>query len=72
VKIQAEHNGYEIWFDGNSMYTYMPEVNEVIISDPDEDGGLMSNPTELFTIYHEEFRYRLQNEITRNGKDFMK
>ena len=60
--------GTEIWFDGSSMYTYLPDVNEVIISDPDEDGGLMANPTELFSIYHEEFRYRLQGEITRNGK----
>jgi outer membrane lipoprotein carrier protein len=58
----------EIWFDGNSMYTYMPEVNEVIISDPEEGGGLMSNPAELFTMYHEEFRYRLIDQITRNGK----
>jgi outer membrane lipoprotein-sorting protein len=58
----------EIWFDGKSVYTYLPQVNEAIISDPDEDGGLMSNPTEIFRIYHEEFRYRLQGELTRDGK----
>jgi outer membrane lipoprotein-sorting protein len=58
----------EIWFDGNSMYTYMPDVNEVIISDPEEGGGLMSNPSELFTIYHEEFRYRLIDEVSHDGK----
>jgi outer membrane lipoprotein-sorting protein len=60
--------GTEIWFDGKSMYTYLPDVNEVIISDPDEEGGLMSNPAELFSIYHEEFRYRLRGETTSNGR----
>ena len=60
--------GMEIWFDGTSTYTYMPDVSEVIISDPDENGGLMSNPAELFTLYHEEFRYRLIDEISREGK----
>jgi outer membrane lipoprotein carrier protein len=58
----------EIWFDGESMYTYLPDVNEVIISEPDEDGGLMSNPAELFSIYHEEFRYSMQGETTGDGK----
>lgn len=60
--------GMESWFDGSSTYTYMPDANEVIISDPDEDGGLMSNPTEIFTLYHEEFNYRLANELTMEGK----
>lgn len=60
--------GTEIWFDGKAMYTYLPDVNEVIISDPDEEGGLMSNPAELFTLYHEEFRYRLRGETTSNGR----
>jgi hypothetical protein len=42
--------GTESWFDGRSIYTYMPDVNEVMISDPDEgEGGLMSNPAKLFT-----------------------
>lgn len=58
----------ETWFDGNSMYTYMPDIEEVMISDPVEDGGIMSNPTQLFSIYHEEFNYRLLGEITRNGR----
>lgn len=58
----------ETWFDGNSMYTYIPDIEEVMISDPVEDGGIMSDPTQLFSIYHEEFNYRLLGEITRDGK----
>lgn len=59
--------GMESWYDGSSTYTYMPDVNEVIISDPDEDGGLMSNPAAIFAIYHEEFNYRLVGELSRDG-----
>lgn len=59
--------GMESWFDGTSIYTYMSDVNEIMISDPDEEGGLMSNPAKLFTIYREEFRYRLIGETIHSG-----
>jgi outer membrane lipoprotein-sorting protein len=59
----------DTWFDGQSIYTYMADANEVMISDPDdEDGGLMTNPTRLFTMYSDEFKYRLKGETSRNGK----
>ncbi len=61
--------GMESWFDGTSIFTYMPDLNEVLISDPDEEGGLMSNPTQLFTIYHEEFNYKLTGTTNLSGKE---
>ena len=68
-KYRLKIMGTETWFDGKSIYTYMPDVNEVMISDPDEeDGGLMSNPAKLFTMYDKEFRYRLVGEINESGK----
>ncbi len=57
------------YFDGEARYTYMPDVNEVIITDPDEEGGLMSNPAKLFTLYNEEFKYRLIGEVERSGQE---
>jgi len=67
-KYRLKVMGTETWFDGRSIYTYMPEVNEVMISDPDEeDAGLMSNPAKLFTMYDEEFKYRLVGEINKSG-----
>jgi len=60
--------GTESWFDGTSVYTYMPDVNEVMISDPDEgEDGLMANPAKLFTLYNEEFNYRLAGEPILSG-----
>ncbi len=58
------------WFDGSSIYTYMPDFNELIISDPMEDGGLMSNPAALFRNYRENFNYRLIGEISIDGERF--
>jgi outer membrane lipoprotein-sorting protein len=67
-KYRLKIMGTETWFDGKSIYTYMPDVNEVMISDPDEEeGGLMSNPAKLFTMYAEEFKYRLVGEIKESG-----
>jgi outer membrane lipoprotein-sorting protein len=60
--------GNEIFSDGKTTWTYMPEANEVMISEPDEDEGFMANPTKLFTDYSKEFRYRLIGEPSRNGK----
>ncbi len=57
----------ESWFDGTSVYTLMKDVNEVIISDPDEQEGLMSNPVKLFTLYDEEFKYKLIGETNQEG-----
>ncbi len=56
------------WFDGSSVYTYMADVNELIISDHDETGDILSNPVNLFSIYREEFRYRLIGETSQSGK----
>jgi outer membrane lipoprotein-sorting protein len=67
-KYRIDVMGTETWFDGKSIYTYMPDVNEVMISDPDEDGGLMSNPANLFTFYKEEFKTRLTGEVNRDGR----
>ncbi len=56
------------WFDGTSVYTYMPDVDEIIISDPDNNGGIFANPVNIFKIYQEEFRYRLIGESRHDGR----
>ncbi|TVR71010.1 MAG: outer membrane lipoprotein carrier protein LolA [Marinilabiliales bacterium] len=56
------------WFDGSSVYTYMPDVNELMISDNAETEDILSNPVNLFSIYREKFRYRLIGETSQSGK----
>lgn len=68
-KYRMEVMGTETWFDGATTYTYMPDANEVMISEPDvEEEGLISNPTRIFSLYREEFNYRLIGEVSRDGK----
>ncbi|NOQ24481.1 MAG: hypothetical protein GQ564_03885 [Bacteroidales bacterium] len=50
----------EAFFDGKTMWNYIPEVNEVNISEPDlNDDDLLNNPKQLFTVYENDFKYQL-------------
>ncbi|MFP4060411.1 MAG: LolA family protein [Bacteroidota bacterium] len=53
-----------IFYDGEALFTYLPDVNEVNITDPDEETGnfFMSNPLNLFNIYKSDFKYRFLEE----------
>jgi outer membrane lipoprotein-sorting protein len=67
-KYRLNFMGNEIFFDGETTWSFMPDANEAMVSEPDEDEGIMANPTKLFTDYSKEFRYRLIGETSRNGK----
>jgi outer membrane lipoprotein carrier protein len=64
----------EIYCDGKTMWNHMESVNEVYISDAGEnhedDEFFLSNPSDLFTLYQEDFKYRLTREISYEGKDY--
>ena len=61
--------GNTIFFDGETVWTYMKEINEVNISYPEENqDDIFSNPKKLFTIYEENFKYRIKEEKIENGK----
>lgn len=49
----------ENYFDGKNIYTYMPEVQEVNIKNPNEDEEEMLNPTTLFDIHNKGFAQKL-------------
>jgi hypothetical protein len=64
----------EIYCDGQTLWNHMVSLNEVYISDPEEnladDEFFLSNPAELFTFYRENFKYRLTRELTQEGKEY--
>lgn len=64
----------EVFCDGNTMWNHMESVNEVYISDPEENNAddefFLSNPSDLFTFYQKNFKYRLTREISFEGKDY--
>jgi outer membrane lipoprotein-sorting protein len=54
-----------IWADGSAVWNYIPDANEVTITEPDpDDDSFMSKPSVLFSLYKEGYKVRLldQNE----------
>ena len=49
-----------IWADGKAVWNYLPDVNEVTITEPDPaDGSFVSKPSLLFSMYEEGYKVRL-------------
>lgn len=49
----------ENYYDGKNIYTYMPEVQEVNIKNPNDDEEAFLNPTTLFDIHNQGFTQKL-------------
>ncbi|MDL2231860.1 outer membrane lipoprotein carrier protein LolA [Porphyromonadaceae bacterium OttesenSCG-928-L07] len=47
------------YFDGTTMYTYMPDVQEVTIKLPTEEDEEQFNPVTLFDIHNNDFKQKL-------------
>lgn len=64
----------EVYCDGKTMWNHMESVNEVYISDPEENNAndefFLSNPSDLFTFYQKDFKYRLTRELSYEGNDY--
>lgn len=68
-KYRLSAMGSETYFNGKTIWTYLEEVGEVYISEPqEEENSVLSNPSKLFTIYQEDFKYRYIADVTQSGK----
>ena len=54
--------GLEVTCDGNSIWTYMVNSNEVSISSLDESTDDLMDPSKIFTIYERGYNYKFVNE----------
>lgn len=62
-KYYMESMGSKVYFDGKTLWSYMEDVNEVTISQPDQtDNDFVENPTKIFTFYNRDFKYHLVGE----------
>lgn len=51
------------WFNGTDSWNYMPSVNEVVITRPENDDiSFFSKPSLLFDMYKDDYRARLVEE----------
>ncbi|MDX2415787.1 MAG: outer membrane lipoprotein carrier protein LolA [Bacteroidales bacterium] len=54
-----------VWFDGEAIYTLVPDVEEVTITEPNpEDEAFLSRPSLLFNMYKKGYKIRLIEERT--------
>lgn len=62
-KYYMESMGSQVYFDGTTMWSYMTDINEVSITEPEsEDSDFVDNPALIFTFYNRDFKYRLIGE----------
>ena len=67
-KYFMELMGMEVYFDGTTKWQFIPEANEVTISTPTSvEGGLLDNPTHIFSNLEKNFKSRFIGEKVMNG-----
>ncbi len=64
-----------IFYNGKTMWNFLPENNEVNVFEPDpeelkNEDSFLENPQYLLNIYNEKYKYRLMGGISENGKNF--
>jgi outer membrane lipoprotein-sorting protein len=58
----------DTYFNGTTIWTYLKEVGEVNISEPDPMDEETLNPANIFSIYEKGFRYIFAGETQLDGK----
>jgi len=68
-KFRLDMGGQEIINDGKTVWTYIPEVNEVNIDNYDPSEGEMT-PSKVYAAYKDGYKYVYLEEIKENGKTY--
>ena len=58
----------EVFSDGSTLWNYMKDGNQVTISDIEDEGNELMDPSSIFTIYERGFRSELLGEKNTGGK----
>lgn len=61
--------GQEVMNNGKTVWTYLPDDNEVNIDNHNPDAGDIT-PSTIYTIYQKGYKYILLTPITANGKKY--
>ncbi len=64
-KYYLKLNGQEVFNDEKTVWTYLPDDKEVIITNPDDDDSM--NPSKIYQIYRKGFRYVLAEDQKVDG-----
>lgn len=62
----------ESYFDGKTLWSYLPDVKEVSVTEPDPDESFFfSNPARLFSGYDKEYKYLYLGTDPETGHDII-
>lgn len=54
-----------IWYNGETSWSYLPDVEEVTITEPQKnDDSFMAKPSAIFSVYKKDYKARLLEEKT--------
>lgn len=76
-KYKMEAMGMTTFCDGVTKWVYMPESNEVNISDvskmteEEKSANLLADPSQIFTMYEKGFKYQFIEEYSEKGKNLV-
>jgi outer membrane lipoprotein-sorting protein len=63
AKYYMESFGTKVFYNGETLWTYTEDNNEVTINEPDSaSGDLVENPAMIFDFYNHDFKYHLVGE----------
>ena len=68
-KYKASVMNVDSYFDGTTLWTYLKEVDEVNISNPDPMDETTLSPSSIFNIHKQGFRYIFAGEDTIDGEE---
>ena len=68
-KFKLKMSGQEIYNNGTTVWTFLPEINEVNIDNYYPDQGDMT-PSKIYTAYREGYKYLFLEEVSDGGKNY--
>ncbi|WP_319227469.1 outer membrane lipoprotein carrier protein LolA [Draconibacterium orientale] len=66
--VQLPDLGVEVFSNGETIWNYMKDGNQVTISNIDDESSELMDPSSLFSIYERGFRSEFVEEKTEGGK----
>ncbi len=67
-KVSLPGVGVEMYSDGNTIWNYMKDGNQVTITSVDDAGSELMDPSSIFSIYERGFESKFIGEKQQNGK----
>ncbi len=58
--------GQEVISDGTTVWTFLPESNEVQVNSVNEESGF--SPSKLLANYNSDYNSKLENDVVKDGK----